>query len=161
MRCQASPMSPHRLVYPFSERFRNTLQSDPKFRDFRIVLRSDTDEGKAKPSYQVLHTCLDLAGQGKTIFVSPCVALRVLWTGSVFRRESWPGRQGSGLRHQPPGLACEQAKLRAGRCPYMWWHRWLPWTGNHGAKRVPCWELFRRPGSHLTVPSDKLIESCL
>ena len=71
-------MSPHRLVYPFSERFRITLQSDPKFRDFRIVLRSDTDEGKAKPSYQVLHTCLDLAGQGKTIFVSPCVALRVL-----------------------------------------------------------------------------------
>lgn len=29
MRCQASPMSPHRLVYPFSERFRNTPQSDP------------------------------------------------------------------------------------------------------------------------------------
>lgn len=80
----------------------------------RIILEVTLMKEKQKPSYQVLHTCLDPMGR-KNHFVSPVLHLGSLWTGSVFRRESWPGRQGLGLRHQPPGLACEQAKLRAGR----------------------------------------------
>ena len=112
-------MSPHRLVYPFNERFRNILQSDPKFRDFRIILRSDTDEREAKASYQVLHTRLDLAGQGKNHF---CVSLCCTWglgNRVSFQKRMLARQTGLGVGRQAPGLALKQAKLRAGRCPYM------------------------------------------
>lgn len=104
-------MSPHRLVYPFNERFRNILQSDPKFRDFRIILRSDTDEGEAKASYQVLHTRLDLAGQGKNHF---CVSLCCSWglgNRVSFQKRMLARQTGLGVGRQAPGLARKQAKL--------------------------------------------------
>lgn len=77
---------------------------------------------------------LTLLGKGKTIFVSPCAALGVLGTGSVFRRECWPGRQGLGLGARLLVLHVSKQNW-AGRCPYMWQHRWLPWTRNRGAKK--------------------------
>lgn len=136
---------------------RSTLQSDPKFRDFRIILRSDTDEGKAKPSYPSFTHLSWPRWAGKNHFVSPCVALRVLWARVSFQKRI-PSQVG-----RAQGWGTNLLALRASK---QSWEQGDVHTcdgtgGCHGqeivGKRVPCWELFRRPGSHLTVPSDKLM----
>lgn len=95
----------------------DTLQSDSKFKNSRVILRSDPDVGKAKASYVSLHTSLGFAGWGKsTLHVFPSAAPGICAPGSVLGRESKPGRWGPGWggsclvvcaskKHQKPSVS--------------------------------------------------------